>query len=67
MSDFTNDLSERFLDSSVTLLSLEKGLCRTYSGRHIYHQLFKAGTSWGANYEEARAGESRAYFIQNCK
>ncbi|MDP2424042.1 MAG: four helix bundle protein [Bacteroidales bacterium] len=36
---------------------------KTYSGRHIYGQLFRAGTSTGANHEEARAGESRADFI----
>jgi four helix bundle protein len=42
---------------------IEKQLCKTYSGRHVYGQLFRAGTSSGANYEEARAGESMADFI----
>ncbi len=29
----------------------------------VSYQLFKAGTSIGANYEEAQAGQSRADFI----
>ena len=63
MSSFSDDLSERLLVFAVNIIKLEKQLCRTYSGRHIYGQLFRAGTSSGANYEEARAGESRADFI----
>jgi four helix bundle protein len=63
MSSFPDDLSERFLRFVVSIISIEKTLCKTYSGRHIYGQLFRAGTSAGANYEEARAGESRADFV----
>ena len=63
MGSFSDDLSERFLVFVVSIIKLEKQLCKTYSGRHIYGQLFRAGTSAGANYEEARAGESRADFI----
>ena len=60
---FSDDLSERFMVFGINIIKLEKELCRTYSGRHVYGQLFRAGTSAGANYEEARAGESRADFI----
>ena len=63
MGSFSDDLSERFLVFVVSIIKLEKQLCKTYSGRHIYGQLFRAETSAGANYEEARAGESRADFI----
>jgi four helix bundle protein len=63
MSSFSDDLSERFMTFVVSIIKLEKQLCRTYSGRHIYSQLFRASTSSGANYEEARAGESRSDFI----
>ena len=63
MGNFSDDMSERFLVFVVNMIKLEKQLCKTYSGRHIYGQLFRAGTSAGANYEEARAGESRADFI----
>jgi four helix bundle protein len=63
MGSFSDDLSDRFMVFVVNIIKLEKHLCKTYSGRHIYGQLFRAGTSSGANYEEARAGESRADFI----
>ena len=63
MGSFSDDLSERFMNFVVKIIILEKQLCKTYSGRHIFGQLFRAGTSAGANYEEARAGESRADFI----
>ena len=63
MGSFYDDLSDRFMVFVVNIIKLEKQLCKTYSGRHIYGQLFRAGTSAGANYEELRAGESRADFI----
>ena len=63
MGSFSDDLSNRFMIFVVSIIKLERQLCKTYSGRHIYGQLFRAGTSSGANYEEARAGESRADFI----
>ena len=50
MGSFSDDLSERFLIFVVSIIKLEKQLCKTYSGRHIYGQLFRAGTSAGANY-----------------
>jgi four helix bundle protein len=63
MGNFSDDLSDRFMIFVVSIIKLEKQLLKTYSGRHIYGQLFRSGTSSGANYEEARAGESRADFI----
>ena len=57
------ELIERFLKFAVYIYKLEKLLCRTYSGRHVYGQLFRAGTSSGANYNEATAAESRKDFI----
>jgi four helix bundle protein len=63
MKSFSNDMSERFMRFVVKILKLENQLLKTYSGRHIYGQLFRAGTSAGANFEEARAGESNADFI----
>ena len=63
MGSFPDDMSDRFMVFVVNIIKLEELLCRTYSGRHIYGQLFRAGTSAGANYEEARAGESKADFI----
>jgi four helix bundle protein len=63
MKNMADDLSERFINLIINIIKLEKHLCKNYSGRHIYGQLFRSGTSTGANYEEARAGESRADFI----
>ncbi len=63
MNSFFDLLSKRFLEFVLNILKIENELCRTYSGRHIYTQLFRSGTSAGANYEEARAGESKADFI----
>ncbi len=63
MGSFSDDLSDRFMNLVINIIKLERGLIKTYSGRHIFGQLFRAGTSAGANYEEAGAGESRADFI----
>ena len=63
MKNFSNDMAERFLSFVVNIMKVENQLCKTYSGRHIYGQLFRSGTSSGANFEEARSGESRADFI----
>jgi four helix bundle protein len=63
MSSFSYNLSDRLLIFVVNIIRVEKQLCKTFSGRPIYNQLFRAGTSSGANYEEARAGESKADFI----
>jgi len=63
MTAFSDNLSDRFMKLVVNIIKLEKQLCKTYSGRHIFGQLFRSGTSAGANFEEARAGESRADFI----
>jgi len=63
MGSFSDNMSNRLIVFGVNIIKLEKQLCKTYSGRHIYGQLFRAGSSAAANYEEARAGESRADFI----
>ena len=44
------DLSERFLEFAISIIKLGKKLNKTYEGRHVYGQLFRAGTSVGANY-----------------
>jgi four helix bundle protein len=42
---------------------LVRTLPRDVSGRHVALQVFRSSTSGGANYEEARAAESRADFV----
>jgi len=58
------DIRERTFEFAVRIIKLcqyldkKPGVSRTLSG-----QLLKAGTSVGANVEEAQAGQSRADFI----
>ncbi len=57
-----DDIAERLLELSVHILRLVAQLPKSPEGKHISKQLLRAGTSGGANYEEARAAESRADF-----
>jgi four helix bundle protein len=63
MDSFPERMSERFMAFIVGIMKLERQLCKSFSGRHIYGQLFRSGTSSGANFEEARAAESKADFV----
>ncbi|OGU40310.1 MAG: hypothetical protein A2X61_10860 [Ignavibacteria bacterium GWB2_35_12] len=60
---FRENISERLLEFAARIIKVEGQLCKTYAGKHIYGQLFRAGTSSGANYEESVAAESKADFI----
>jgi four helix bundle protein len=60
---FRDQLSERFLVFASCIIKLEPKLRKNYTGRHIYGQLFRSGSSSGANYEESIAAESRADYI----
>ena len=57
-----NILTERLLDFTVRIIKLVNSLPKTYIGKHIDGQLVRAGTSSGANYEEACGAESRSDF-----
>ncbi|MCK5271018.1 MAG: four helix bundle protein [Sedimentisphaerales bacterium] len=57
-----DDLSERLLDFSIRIIKLSEALPKTAIGKHIYLQIIRSSTSAGANYEEARAAESKADF-----
>jgi four helix bundle protein len=58
-----DDIADRLLDYGVRVIRLAQALPKTATGRHVSGQLLRAGTSAGANYEEARGAESRADFI----
>jgi|SRR2546421_9350107 len=64
MTNGVKDIKDRTFESAVRIVKLcqhldkTPGACRTLSG-----QLLKAGTSVGANVEEAQAGQSRPDFI----
>lgn len=56
------DIAERLLAFGLVALRLAERLPKHGAGRHVAIQLVRAGTGAGANYEEARAAESRADF-----
>jgi four helix bundle protein len=58
-----DELSERLLLFAVRGGKLASALPANRLGRHVAGQLMRAGTAGPPNYEEARAGESRADFI----
>ena len=57
-----DDIAMRLLEFSCQVLRVVSALPADRSGKHIAGQLIRCGTSGGANYEEARAAESRADF-----
>jgi four helix bundle protein len=57
------DLADRLLDLGVRTLFAANQLPREPAGRHVRLQWIRAATAAGANYEEARAAESREDFI----
>jgi four helix bundle protein len=57
-----DDIAERLLALGVQIVRLLRALPRDPAGKHLAIQLFRCATSPGANYEEARAAESRADF-----
>ena len=64
MASKPRDIKERTFSFAVGILTL----CRALDGKrgtaqNLGRQLFRAGTSIGANVEEAQAGQSRADFI----
>ncbi len=62
-SNYREILSERLLEFACLVIKLDKELCDTYTGKHIYSQLFRSASSSGANYQESIAAESKADFI----
>jgi four helix bundle protein len=57
------DIAARLLDVAVDAIRLAERLPRDRAGRHVALQLVRSATGGGANYEEARAAESRDDFI----
>ena len=60
-------ISDRLLDYGTAIIKICVRLNKTVIGRHIGNQLLRAGTSVGANYEEACGAESKADFIHKLK
>ena len=57
------DLGERLLEYGARIIKLVESLPNTLVGRRVGDQLLRSGTSAGANYEEARAAESKVDFV----
>jgi four helix bundle protein len=58
-----SDIAERLDRLGATILEIVGLLPTDATTRNLIPQLVRAGTSAGANYEEARGAESRADFI----
>jgi four helix bundle protein len=64
MTATPKDIRERTFEFALRIIKLCQHLdSRPGVPRGLSYQLFKAGTSVGANVEEAQAGQSRADFI----
>lgn len=59
----TRDIGERLLEYGARIIKLVEALPNTLVGRRVADQLLRSGTSVGANYEEARAAESKEDFV----
>ena len=57
------DLRERLLEYGAGIIRLVESLPATLVGRRIGDQLLRSGMAVGANYEEARGGESTDDFV----
>jgi four helix bundle protein len=57
------NIAERLLALGAAAIRLAMRLPRDSAGRHIAQQLIRSATAGGANYEEARAAESRDDFV----
>ncbi len=59
-------LSDRLLKYAARVMDVVEALPSKKTATHCGNQLLRCGTSPGANYEEARAAESRDDFIHKC-
>jgi len=62
-----NDLEDRLINFSVSIVELTKELSNDQVGTHLGRQLIRCGTSVSLNYGEARSAESRKDFIHKMK
>ena len=62
-----HDIYDRTFEFACRIVRLHRTLVRDRSARQLSSQLLRAGTSIGANLEEAEAGQSKADFISKCR
>ncbi len=58
-----DDIALRLRLFAVRVLKVVNALPADLAGKHVARQLIRSATGGGANYEEARGGESRADFV----
>jgi len=58
-----HNIAERLHELIAMIVQIARGIPDEAGFKHVPGQLVRAGTSAGANYEEARAAESRADFV----
>jgi four helix bundle protein len=61
------DIAERLLALASAIVGLARRMPRDVAGRHVASQVVRSATSAGANYEEARAAESRSDFVHKVR
>ncbi|HEX7192394.1 MAG TPA: four helix bundle protein [Thermoanaerobaculia bacterium] len=62
-----NDIRERAFDFACRIVRLHQSVARNATSRPLLLQLLRAGTSIGANLEEAEAGQTKPDFIAKCR
>jgi len=62
-----DDIAERLRDAVGRVQRLLPALQRDAASRHVAQQVWRAATSGGANYAEARGAESRADFVHKVR
>jgi len=63
MENKASQIRDRLLDLGAAVVKICVKLNKTAVGRHIGGQLLRAGTSVGANYEEACGARSKTDFV----
>ncbi len=66
-SEKYRELSERFVQFAARIIRVAAALPNNDIGRVIRTQMVEAGTSSGANYEEACGAESRSDFVHKMR
>ena len=62
-----DDIARRLLDAVEAVRRLLPALQHEAASKHVANQLWRAATGGGANYEEARGGESSADFLHKLR
>lgn len=62
-----DDIADRLLDAVEAVRQLLPALRVDAASKHVAKQLWRAVTGGGANYEEARAAESKADFVHKIR